>query len=94
MEPEEEDYLMNMSVKHDIDGISRTYLFIENDANGYSIKGYFTLAIKCLSIKESKDIQDEMKDQMNIDRGVAQAYLLGQLAKADGAEREGSAKIC
>jgi len=87
MEPEEEDYLMNRSVKHDIDSISRTYLLIENDVGGPSVKGYFTLAVKCLSIKENKDIQDEIKNRMNIDRGTAQAYLLGQLAKADGAEK-------
>ncbi|MDR3283134.1 MAG: hypothetical protein LBS92_05965 [Candidatus Methanoplasma sp.] len=44
---------------------------------------YFTLAIKCISVGVLKDIDPKTFESMNADGGVAQAYLIGQLARAD-----------
>ena len=87
--PDEEDYLKSKSIQHDRNSISRTYLVVEKDDSkeGYSINGYFTLAVKCLSVKNSDDILIELKDKMNIDRDIAQAYLLGQIARKDDTEK-------
>jgi len=51
------------------------------------VKGFFTLAIKCLYVEEHYSIPKDIFEQMNVDHDVAQAYLLGQLAKADGVEK-------
>jgi len=88
VEPAAEHFLKNTAVRHENDGISRTYLFLErSDSCPYTIKGFFTLAVKCLAVDEHHSIPEKILEQMNIDRGVAQAYLLGQLAKADGVEK-------
>jgi predicted GNAT family N-acyltransferase len=79
--------LKNIAVRHEINGISRTYLFLEGDSGKDIVKGFFTLAVKCLAMDKQHKIPESVFMQMNVDRGVAQAYLLGQLAKADGMER-------
>jgi hypothetical protein len=87
-EPAAEDFLKNIALKHEKNGISRTYLFLDKDASGVTIvKGFFTLAIKCLATNKEHKIPESVFRQMNVDRGIAQAYLLGQLAKADDAEK-------
>jgi predicted GNAT family N-acyltransferase len=81
-----ERYLKEKAIEHDIRGISRTYLAVDEGETPEddTVVGYFTVAVKCLSVKENHNISAEIADKMNIDRGTAQAYLLGQLAKADG----------
>jgi len=87
-EPSAEHFLKNVAVSHEKAGISRTYVALEKDEAGKNnIKGFFTLAIKCLTVDEPCSIPKEIFEQMNINREVAQAYLLGQLAKADGVEK-------
>ena len=87
-EPAAENFLKNIAVRHEKNSISRTYLMLElNGPDGNIVKGFFTLAIKCLSLDERHCIPEDIFEQMNVDRKVAQAYLLGQLAKADGAEK-------
>jgi len=87
-EPAAEDFLKDTAVKHERAGISRTYLFLEWDGSDtYNVKGFFTLAIKCLAVDKQHSIPEDVLEQMNIDHNVAQAYLLGQLAKTDGAEK-------
>jgi len=87
-EPAAEDFLKRTAAKHEINGISRTYLFLEEgDSGAPLVKGFFTLAVKCLAIDRQNNIPGDILAQMNVDRGVAQAYLLGQLAKADGMEK-------
>ncbi|MCL2031806.1 MAG: hypothetical protein FWG96_00805 [Methanomassiliicoccaceae archaeon] len=87
-EPAAENFLNRIAVMHEKNGISRTYLFLEETDPGVDIiKGFFTLAVKCLAVDEHHSIPEDVLMQMNIDRGVAQAYLLGQLAKADGTEK-------
>jgi len=87
-EPAAEDFLKKTAVTHEKNSISRTYFFLEGDEYGVNaIKGFFTLAIKCLAVNEENRIPKEVFEQMNVDRGFAQAYLLGQLARADGTEK-------
>jgi len=87
-EPAAENFLKNTAIRHEKNGISRTYLFLEQDREDKDIVvGFFTLAVKCLSVNKQHSIPEEIFEQMNVDKGVAQAYLLGQLAKADGTEK-------
>ncbi|MDR1690416.1 MAG: hypothetical protein LBR42_01055 [Candidatus Methanoplasma sp.] len=82
-----EIFLKKKALNHESNDISRTYLILDGDAGNFAVKGYFTLAVKCLMIDDRADKAHEIYDQMNINKGVAQAYLLGQLSKADGTEK-------
>ena len=86
-EPAAENFLRNVALRHEKNGISRTYLFLEEMDNAPYVRGFFTLAIKCLHLNEHHKVPEKIFERMNVDRGVAQAYLLGQLAKADGTEK-------
>jgi len=88
-EPAAENFLKKIAIRHDRESISRTYLVLEHDHESERdlILGFFTLAIKCLSIEESDIIPEYILEQMNLNNRVAQAFLLGQLAKADGVEK-------
>jgi len=87
-EPAAEDFLKNIAIRHERNAVSRTYVFLEqNRSDKYVIKGFFTLAVKCLAVNECHSIPGDVLEKMNVDHGVAQAYLLGQLAKADGTEK-------
>ena len=89
LNPDAEDFLKKSSVKHEKRGISRTYLVIQNDDSerGYSLAGYYTLAVKCFLVGNEHKISNSVLDSLNVNRGVAQSYLLGQVAKADGTEK-------
>ena len=89
LNPDAEDFLKNSSIRHEKKGISRTYLIVQNDDSekGYTLAGYFTLAVKCFTVHEENAIPQEVVMQMNVNHKVAQSYLLGQLAKADGVEK-------
>jgi len=87
-EPAAEHFLKNTAIRHDKESISRTYLVIGQDESGEdTVQGFFTLAIKCLTVEENDPIPKGILEQMNINNKIAQAYLLGQLAKADGVEK-------
>jgi predicted GNAT family N-acyltransferase len=79
-----EYFLRKIALKHETRGISRTYLAIDTDKD--NIMGYFTLALKCLNV-DGLNIDPAIIDLMNPNEGVAQAYLIGQLARSDDAER-------
>lgn len=84
-----EEFLKTRSIDHVKKGISRTYLAMEEDDSeaGYAIKGYFTIALKCLYVDDQKNISEAVRVKMNINNDIAQAYILGQLAKSDGTEK-------
>jgi len=84
-----EYFLKKIALRHEAKDISRTYLAI--DPNEKKIFGYFTLAFKCLNVKNI-EVDADIAELMNIKDYVAQSYLLGQLARSDDAER-GSGKI-
>ena len=77
-----EFFLKKISPRHESKDISRTYLVVED---GKNILGYFTLAFKCLRFDNS-DLDQTIIEAMNLKDGVAQAYLIGQLARSDDAE--------
>ena len=77
-----ERFLRKTALKHERKSISRTYLMIDTDKK--KVMGYITLAFKCLSFTET-DMDRELIELMNLNEGVAQAYLIGQLARADDA---------
>jgi len=56
------------------------------DENLEKILGYFTLAFKCLSVDDSA-VDPEIVELMNLKDNIAQAYLLGQLARSDDAPK-------
>jgi len=84
-----EYFLKKLAPRHEKKDISRTYLLVDTDEP--KIMGYFTLALKCLNLDKA-DLKPDIVELMNLNEGVAQAYMLGQLARADGAEK-GSGKI-
>jgi len=77
-----EYFLKKIALRHDLRDISRTYLMM--DENEQEILGYFTLALKCLSM-HNPELDPSIIDSMNLKDGIAQAYLIGQLARADDA---------
>jgi len=79
-----EFFLKKISLRHEAKDISRTYLMIDPDEK--KIKGYFTLAFKCLALG-NPDLDPTIIDSMNLKNGIAQAYLIGQLARSDDAEQ-------
>jgi len=82
-----EYFLKNKAIMHDRDSISRTYLMLDFESEKTAVKGFFTLAVKCLAVGEKQAIPNKLWKLMNVNNGVVQSYLLGQLAKADGTEK-------
>lgn len=77
-----QDFLRNKAVMFEKKGMARTYLAL-SDGN---IMGYFTISIRCLRIPDDQNISKSLSKKMNVDpdNNVAQSYLVGQLAKANG----------
>ncbi|MDR1405387.1 MAG: hypothetical protein LBJ20_07485 [Candidatus Methanoplasma sp.] len=52
------------------------------------ISGYFTLAIKCFKVDKKRrgHIPHDVHILLNENNGIAQSYLLGQLARAEDTE--------
>jgi len=82
-----EYFLKSRSIVHDTNNVSKTYIMLDSKPEGAVVKGYYTLAIKCLAADENCNISRGLQKRMNVSNGIAQAYLLGQLAKADGVEK-------
>jgi hypothetical protein len=77
-----ENFLKKVSMRHDSIDISRTYIVADFEEK--KVFGYYTLALKCLNT-DSSDVDLDIVELMNLNEGVAQAYLIGQLARADDA---------
>lgn len=61
--------------------LSRTYLAVSKKSS--EILGYVTLGIKCIIIPKEKLLSNNYLKKMNVDKkGIAQSYLLGQLARS------------
>ena len=78
-----EYFLKKIALRHEAMDISRTYLIV--DLTDGKIKGYFTLALKCLNV-DDPNLDAEVIKLMNLKDNIAQAYLIGQLARSDDAE--------
>ena len=79
-----EYFLGKIALRHDKKSISRTYLI--TDENVKKVFGYFTLAFKCLDVNDP-DVTPDIIELMNLKDNIAQAYLLGQLARSDDAPK-------
>jgi predicted GNAT family N-acyltransferase len=78
-----ENFLKNASMRHDLKDISRTYVAVDDEQK---ISGYYTLAMKCMNTDDlDPELDREIVNMMNLNDGIAQAYLIGQLARADDA---------
>jgi hypothetical protein len=64
--------------------ISRTYLIFSLDA--FELIAYFTVAISNMEVSDLQ-CNRSMEQKMNINKGTAQCYLLGQLGKCDKASK-------
>lgn len=82
-----ESFLHKKAIPQDKKNISRTYVLID-DVDGMKIViGYFTLALKCMTIHDGLALSNALKKRMNVNNGVAQSYLIGQLSRADGCQK-------
>ena len=78
-------FLKEKAIVQEKKHISRTYLILTADTNA-ELMAYFTVAISNMDVSDLQ-CDDKIRKKMNINRGLAQNYLLGQLGKRDGAEK-------
>ncbi|MBR4225426.1 MAG: hypothetical protein IKR86_01320 [Candidatus Methanomethylophilaceae archaeon] len=76
------EFLADKAIAMERRDLSRTYLAF--DQSRRTILGFFAVGMKCISIPEDSLLSRSMLRQCNIDSasGVAQAFLLGQLARS------------
>jgi len=79
-------YLQETSVKHESRQISRTYLLFDNEPTKRLV-AYITIAISSLSV-DKEQCDAELLEKMNVNRGMAQSFLIGQLGKIDGYDKK------
>ena len=80
-----ESFLKHKAIVQEKKQISRTYL-IFNARVRPELMAYFTVAISNMDVSDLQ-CDDKIRKKMNINKGVAQNYLLGQLGKRDDAEK-------
>ena len=80
-----ESYLHNKAIPMEKKAMSRTYLAVSKE---HRIIGYFSIGMKCMSVPDDIPISRNLRRKMNIndETGIAQMYLLGQLARSDDSE--------
>jgi len=79
-----ESFLKEKAIVQEKKNISRTYLIFSSDPIG--LMAYFTLAISNMDVS-GLQCSKKMEQKMNINKGSAQCYLLGELGKCDKAPR-------
>jgi len=79
-----ESFLKEKAIVQEKKHISRTYLVYSVDQ--FEIMAYFTLAISNMDAS-GLQCSKGMEHKMNINRGSAQCYLLGELGKCDKAPK-------
>lgn len=80
-----ESYLHNKAIPMEKKAMSRTYLAVSKE---HGIVGYFSIGMKCMGVSDDVPISRNLRRKMNIndETGIAQMYLLGQLARSDSSE--------
>lgn len=80
-----EDFLRYKAIMMEKKAMSRTYIAFSEDT---SISGYFSVEMKCMGVPENIPISNSLRKKLNINNetGIAQMYLLGQLARSDNSE--------
>jgi len=80
-----ESFLKKSAIVHEKRHISRTYLIFADDAPRM-IDAYFTIAVSSMDVS-GLECSSELRKKMNINNGLAQSYLIGQIGKRDGGEK-------
>jgi len=89
-----ENYLKNTALQHNMRDVSKTFLVFNEK---YHLVGYFTLAIKCLTMPEpgpDSEMSKTFYRSLNVRNGVVQAYLIGQLSRCDDSMKGTGSEIC
>jgi hypothetical protein len=79
-----ESFLKGKATVQEKKNVSRTYLIFTADSK--ELVAYFTVAISNMDVSDLQ-CSRSMEQKMNINKGTAQCYLLGQLGKCDNAPR-------
>ena len=76
------DFLTKKAISMEKKDLSRTFLALSSDDG--KILGFFTLGLKCIRIPDDSKLSKNVLKQCNIEdtTKVAQAFLLGQLARS------------
>ena len=77
-----ESFLKEKAIVQEKRHISRTYLIFSTDSK--ELVAYFTVAVSSMDVSDLQCSRN-MEQKMNINKGSAQCYLLGQLGKCDNA---------
>lgn len=87
-----EVFLRENAIMMEKKAMSRTYVAVTEDVR---IIGYFTVGMKCMSVPDDVPISVSLKKKLNVNNetGIAQMYLLGQLARSDDSEQGVGAKL-
>lgn len=80
-----EMYLKNEAITHDKRHVSRTYLIFSTD-NAINLVAYFSIAVNSFETKKLM-CSDKLRRKLNLNRNLAQSYLIGQIGKVDGAPK-------
>jgi len=79
-----ESFLKEKAIIHEKKNVSRTYLIFSKELK--ELVAYFTVAISNMDAS-SLECSKGMEHNMNIKKGFAQCYLLGQVGKCDKAPK-------
>ena len=77
-----ESFLREKAVIQEKKQISRTYLIFTSGPDP-KLTAYFTIAVSSMDVADLQ-CSKEIQKKMNVNKGLAQSYLLGQLGKHDG----------
>ena len=80
-----ESYLKEKAILHERKHISRTYLLFTDD-NGPKPVAYFSIAVSCMEVNDL-ECSNGLRKKLNINKDIAQSYLIGQIGKCDGTEK-------
>ena len=91
-DPGLEIFLHRDAIMMEKKALSRTYVAIADDD---SVVGYFSVGMKCMGVPYDVPISGSLRKKLNVNNetGVAQMYLLGQLARSDDSEQGVGAKL-
>jgi len=77
-----QEFLWNKAIMYEDKGRSRTYLFVDADADG-KIVGYVTLSMTKISVTAKSVLTGGIVRKMDLHNGETVGYLIGQMAKDD-----------
>lgn len=86
MDSDREAYLHEKAVMMEKKAMSRTYVALTEDDD---VVGYFSVGMKCMAVPKDVPISNSLRRKLNVNNetGIAQMYLLGQLARSDDSEQ-------